>query len=355
MISVVKFLPNRVQRLYHGGSGIDRLRGLAEPVDSRYPEDWIASCIDGNGREFHSIGHGISKALVDGAQWDFPALLHSHGEELLGAEHLQRYGETPAVLTKFLDAAERLPLQVHPTRADAAKYFNSSFGKTEAWIVLATRVINGEEPYLLVGFNEQLDRERFVQESLAGEYCEGLGMLHKLLVKPGDVVVIYGGLPHAIGSGVTMVEVMEPSDLVIVPERNCCGRILDDAKRYAGLDGATAMSLFDYTAYSAAALRQRCCPRPALVATQGASTLRTLIPRASCGYFAAQELTLAGSWQLDLASERCFRIGIVVDGCVTMGGESFMPGESFMIPYAATTGDLSGSGRLLFILPPDCH
>lgn len=355
MISVVKFLPNRVQRLYHGGSGIDRLRGLAEPVDSRYPEDWIASCIDGNGREFHSIGHGISKALVDGAQWDFPALLHRHGEELLGAEHLQRYGETPAVLTKLLDAAERLPLQVHPTRADAAKYFNSPFGKTEAWIVLATRVINGEEPYLLVGFNEQLDRERFVQESLAGEYCEGLGMLHKLLVKPGDVVVIYGGLPHAIGSGVTMVEVMEPSDLVIVPERNCCGRILDDAKRYAGLDGATAMSLFDYTAYSAAALRQRCCPRPALVATQGASTLRTLIPRASCGYFAAQELTLAGSWQLDLASERCFRIGIVVDGCVTMGGESFMPGESFMIPYAATTGDLSGSGRLLFILPPDCH
>ena len=49
------------------------------------------------------------------------------------------------------------------------------------------------------------------------------------------------------------------------------------------------------------------------------------------------------------------RIGIVVDGCVTMGGESFMPGESFMIPYAALAGELSGSGRLLFILPPDCH
>lgn len=350
---IVKFMPNRVQRLYHGGSGIDRLRGLHNPSDSRYPEDWIASCIDGNGREFHSVGHGISKALVDGVEWDFPTLLQRHGHELLGADHLQRYGETPAVLTKLLDAAERLPLQVHPTRADAATFFHSPFGKTEAWIILSTRVVNGEEPYVLVGFNETLDRERFVQESLAGEYHDGLAMLHKLMVKPGDVVVIYGGLPHAIGPGVTMVEVMEPSDLVIIPERNCCGRILEDSKRYAGLNGTTAMSLFDFTAYNEADLKQYCCPRPALLNSQAKSALRTLIPRECCGYFAAQELNLDGRWQMDLNSESCFRIGIVVAGQLELQSQRFTPGESFLIPNATTTCELQGDARVIFILPPN--
>ena len=97
-----------------------------------------------------------------------------------------------------------------------------------------------------VGFNETFDRETFYRESVEGEYKTGLSMLHKLNVKPGDVVIIRGGLPHAIGPGVTMVEVMEPSDLVIVPEINCCGVMLDVEKRFNGLGIEKGMSLFDF-------------------------------------------------------------------------------------------------------------
>ena len=59
-------------------------------------------------------------------------------------------------------------------------------------------------------------------------------MLNRIAVRPGDVIVIRGGLPHAIGPGVTMVEVMEPSDLVIVPEIDCCGVRLTEKQRFAG-------------------------------------------------------------------------------------------------------------------------
>ena len=214
MDAILKFLPNRVRRLYLGGSGIDRMRGESVPADGYYPEDWIASCIEGNTREFQAPGHGLSKVRFDGEEVRFADLLKKYPADLLGEAHFARYGANPAVLTKFLDSAIRLPVQVHPTVPDAKRYFHADFGKTEAWIILACR----PGAYVYCGFNETLDEAVFRRESLAGVYERGLGMMHKIPVKPGEVVIVWGGLPHAIGPGITMVEVMEPSDLTINPE-----------------------------------------------------------------------------------------------------------------------------------------
>lgn len=347
-----KFTHNRVLRLYSGGSGIDRLCGEAEPKDTRFPEDWIASCIEGNGRAYHSPGHGISRIVYRGETHSFPEFLREHALEILGPEHLKHFGEEPAVLTKLLDSAERLPLQVHPTRADAEKLFRVHYGKTEAWIILATRKINGEEPYLLVGFNETFEKETFCRESVEGEYKTGLSMLHKLKVKPGDVVVIYGGLPHAIGPGVTMVEVMEPSDLVIVPEVNCCGVMLDEQKRFNGLGIEKGMSLFDFKTYTEKELLDYVSPKPELLEKNANGTLNVLIPRTACRYFEAQELAFRREWNLDL-SRRLFRIGILTEGSAKVNGLEVKPGESFMIPYDSQKITIAGSGKIIFILPPE--
>ena len=75
MDAILKFLPNRVRRLYLGGSGIDRMRGETNPADGYYPEDWIASCIEGNTREFQAPGHGLSKVRIDGEEVRFLDLL----------------------------------------------------------------------------------------------------------------------------------------------------------------------------------------------------------------------------------------------------------------------------------------
>lgn len=51
------------------------------------------------------------------------------------------------VLVKFLDSAERLPIQVHPDKEKAKILFHSGYGKTEAWYILDGRKIHGENPY----------------------------------------------------------------------------------------------------------------------------------------------------------------------------------------------------------------
>ena len=41
------------------------------------------------------------------------------------------------------------------------------------------------------------------------------GCFEKIPVQVGEVWYIPGGMPHAIGEGITMLEIMEPSDLVV--------------------------------------------------------------------------------------------------------------------------------------------
>ena len=348
--SILPFAPNRVLRLYLGGSGIDRLCGVEPAEDSRYPENWIASCIEGNGRAYHSPGHGISKIRLGNTLASFPEYLAEHAVELLGEKHFRRYGADPAVLVKLLDSAEQLPLQVHPTKADARKYLNSSYGKTEAWLVLATREVKGEAPYLLVGFNEQLDPEIFTKECLEGKFERGLAMLNKIAVKPGDTIIIRGGVPHAIGPGVTMVEIMEPSDWVVIPEINCCGVSLNEKQRFMGIAPETAVGMFDYTPQTPDEIRTRFSPVPKLVCETSAGTLRTLISPDDCELFSAYELRVDGEWELD-NPDSCM-IGIVTEGTLDLGGIRLRAGENFFLPYDLKKLPVRGKGKMILIRPP---
>ena len=103
--AILPFAPNRVLRLYRGGYGIDKLCGKTPAEDTRFPENWIASCIEGNGRAYHSPGHGISKIRLGDTLVSFPEYLKEHAVELLGEKHFRRYGADPAVLVKLLDSA----------------------------------------------------------------------------------------------------------------------------------------------------------------------------------------------------------------------------------------------------------
>ncbi|MBE6387888.1 MAG: hypothetical protein E7045_07505 [Lentisphaerae bacterium] len=350
MMPIYPFAPNRVLRLYLGGYGIDQLCGKTPAEDTRFPENWIASVIEGNGRAYHSPGHGISKILIDGTPVDFPQFLRDHAEMMLGPAHAAKFGPVPGVLVKFLDSAEQLPLQMHPTRADAKKYLHSDYGKTEAWIVLSTRKINGREPYLLVGFNDKLDRGLFTWECLDGKFVKGETMLNKLYVSPGDVIIIRGGLPHAIGPGVTMVEIMEPSDWVIVPEINCCGVQLNEKQRFMGIDPEIAVNMTDFTPYTIAEIREKFFTVRKLLEKQGTSTLTSLISPAECGYFSASELKIDG--QFRLAKQDSFAIGAVVEGNLNFGGTTVEQGGSFFLPYATKEVMVSGNGRVILIDPP---
>ena len=352
MTGAVKFLPNRVWRVYRGGSGIDLLRRAERAEDGHFPEDWIASTSPANNPQYPAAEQGLSRVAAAGREMLFGDWLAANPEETLGREHAAKYGANAALLMKILDAAERLPIQVHPSVPDARRYFHSEFGKTEAWYVISTREVEGEAPYLLFGFNERLDRERFCREALAGAFPTGQGMLHKLAVRPGDCFIVPGGTPHAIGCGVTLIEVMEPSDLVVQPEFFCGAQRLSEAERWSGAEPLEALKSFDFTPETETALRARCTPEPEKID----ESLARIIPGRIARYFEVQLLHCGGSYRF-CNREKRHRAGVVTSGSLVLTDETgtleLQRGDAFFLPYSLDTCEFHGVGEVVFALPPE--
>ena len=210
----LKTKPNRCWRCYLGGKLIDVMREEGNPTDGYFPEDWLASTVvavnpDREGKpEFEGLSVAI---LADGSERYLRDLIEENPEAYLGKNHVEKFGTNLGVLAKFLDSAEKLPVQCHPDKKAAKDFFKSDYGKTEAWFILDGRTIDGEEPYILMGFKEgvtkEMWRDLFEKQDIKGmDNC-----MHKIRVKPGDVFIIEGGCPHAIGSGCLLLEIQEPT------------------------------------------------------------------------------------------------------------------------------------------------
>lgn len=207
----------RARRTYRGGKLLEELQGIPEPRDSFFPEEWVGSAILPRGSDVEDEGlSGVT--LADGSCVLLKDLIHQAPEQFLGPEHVAKYGENPAVLVKLIDSAERLSIQVHPDREFARDVFGSAFGKTEAWYILGTRTISGREPYLLIGFKPEVTRALWEDLIRRQDVPAMIQCLHRIIPKPGEVYMIEGGLPHAIGSGCFLVEIQEPTDYTLRSE-----------------------------------------------------------------------------------------------------------------------------------------
>ncbi len=325
--------PNRVWRTYQGGRELDRLAGTAAPADGHFPEDWIASTTRAINAGRESLAEGVSPVLVGGEPHDFAALLAADPAYFLGAAHVAKYGPQPQVLVKLLDPSIRLHFQVHPTADFARRFLGSPSGKTEAYHVVATRP-EVASPYIYLGFKRppsraELRRMIETQDIAALEAC-----FDRIPVKPGDTYLVPGGVPHALGEGVFLVEIQEPSDLVVRFEFERGGYVLPENARFMGRGLDFCLDVFDLTPW----------PRSRV----GVEAAHVPLRRRALG---------PDCWQDDLigpAHTPCFRvrkshlrspvtksedgahIGIVTAGQVTLeaGGEShaFGPGGKFFVP-----------------------
>ncbi len=251
-IKPLKLLSQRVWRTYLGGMKIEQWQGLESPHDDHFPEEWVASVVSARnpGRE-HITDEGLSKTVLDdGTTVTLKSLVEQNPEAMLGKAHYAKYGCNTGVLVKGLDAAERLAIQVHPDRATAKRLFNSDFGKTESWYVIGGREVNGEKPHIYFGFKKGITRERWQDIFERQDIEEMLGCLHKFYVNEGDVYLIEGGLPHAIGAGCFLIEVQEPTDYTIRTERKTpSGLTISDAACHQGLGFERMFECFNYEGY----------------------------------------------------------------------------------------------------------
>jgi len=108
------------------------------------------------------------------------------------------------VLVKMLFPQEKLSVQVHPNDEYAAAH-GLGRGKSEAWYVVEAAA----GARLGVGLRREARWEDLGAACRAGRGAE---MLDWIAVAPGDVVSIPAGTVHAIGAGVVLFEVQQPSD-----------------------------------------------------------------------------------------------------------------------------------------------
>jgi mannose-6-phosphate isomerase len=262
----------------------------------------------------------------------------AYGATLVGSRTTARYGADFPLLAKFIDAADRLSLQVHPDDAYARRVeaHTGFHGKTEAWYILAA------EPGATVAYGlvRACTRDEFAA-AVADGSVETL--MAQLPVAPGDVIFVPAGTLHAINAGVMLFEIQQKSDLTY--------RVYD----YGRLDARTGQprELHLARALEVSRLAPSPCGKRAPLQLGPERTL--LI---ACPYFALERWVAAApvSFTTDPGS---FEIWTLLDGVaeLTWGAESLpmSRGASLVLPASlgAYTLQLRQPATLLRAYVPD--
>lgn len=255
-IGITQILPTRVFRIYRGGYLLEKFRDIKNPQDSDYPEDWILSTVKAM-QPYGISDESISKIEIIKDIDNLEVLIKHFPEDILGKNHIKKFGNSLNLLVKLLDSSIRLPLQTHPGKMFSRKYLNSDFGKAEAWYILATRKIGKENPYVLIGFKPGINKS-IMRKLVEKQDIEGMiSFMHKVEVKPGDAIFIAPGIPHAIGEGIFMIETQEPTDFSILVEKNIGRHILKEKDCHIGLGWGKALDIFDYQGHSLLEVKEK--------------------------------------------------------------------------------------------------
>lgn len=321
------FERNRVYRIYLGGKPFkDIFRdGYDDGEDNYFPEEWVASKVRAINPRYFGERDGVSR--VKGTDIFFDDLLRDYPAELTG-------GRKYDCLVKFLDSAIRLPFQVHPTKSFSKENFHSEYGKTEAWLVVATRP--GAKLYF--GFKDRMTKQKLSQleerseteRDIMGEQLMGVDC------HVGDIWLIKAGLIHAIGAGCTIIEIQEPTDFTIQPERWCGDYHISYEEEYIGLDKDRALDCVNYDIYGAKAV-EYAKVSPKVVRDESGYKKETLISYDDTPCFMQNRHTVygGGAFALDYGPA----VYICIEGEGELRGDSYnrriKRGEYFFLPYAA--------------------
>jgi mannose-6-phosphate isomerase len=228
----------------------------------------------------------------------FGALTRSFPAEILGPDQ----GVECPLLVKILFTSERLSVQVHPNDEYADRHHGGSRGKTEAWHVVAA------EPHATIGLglSAPLTREQGEAAALSGE-------IERLMdwrpAVAGDTFLVPAGTVHAIGPGLTLIEVQEQSDITYR---------LFDYGRGRELHLTHAIAVADLGPYRLGNDTQ-----------QTADAGRTILTH--CRYFTMERRTVCGQISFAPLAPH-FHMIVVISGEGTIAGTPMAPGGVWCVP-----------------------
>jgi mannose-6-phosphate isomerase len=229
---------------------------------------------------------------------------------------------------QLIDAAENLSIQVHPD--DIAASTVGKLGKTEAWHILAA----APDAVLYLGLRTDVSIADLAARCDRGG--ETAGLLRQIPAVPGTTLLIPAGTVHALGAGVLVYEVQQPSDLTY--RLDDWGRV-DAAGRPRELHIDLGLSVIDAES------------RPEMISpvALGPGSTRRLL--AACRYFALEQLTLGAGEEetLELAAPESAQVLTCLTGEVVVTANdaavSLAAGETVVIPA------VSHSARVCSIVP----
>jgi mannose-6-phosphate isomerase len=337
--SIIALPPNRVRRNYRGGALLDLFVEKRPACDGIQPEDWIASTVRASNPGLPPVvDEGLAFVMDESkGRISLGELFASDPEFYLGRKHFADFGLQVGFLAKMLDSAMRLHVQAHPTAAFAQQHLSSRWGKLETYVILKVR--DGCDPFIRLGFQRPPSKNEWRRIILEQDIAAMDACFDPIPVRVGEVWLVPGGLPHAIGPGVLMLEVMEPTDLVVRCEFEREGIIVPPEARFMGRDLDFCLQIFDYTKRSPAEIRADYCIKP-----QGISQNETrLIGPAQTSSFSISRYKAGGVMVLPAAPT--LRVCIVADGkgFLEVAGERLPlhPGCRFLLPAAATEGKIT--------------
>ena len=132
-------------------------------------------------------------------------LAAAHGSRLIGSDATVA-GHFP-LLAKIIDPADWLSVQVHPDDDHARNLEGpDAVGKTEAWYVIEAAA--GAE--ILLGVKPAVRPETVREAIREGGLAD---LLQRHAVAAGEAYLVPAGTLHAIGPGVLVYEIQQPSDI----------------------------------------------------------------------------------------------------------------------------------------------
>jgi mannose-6-phosphate isomerase len=136
---------------------------------------------------------------------DLPAAFVADDGRRIGEIWFDAPGKSLPLLVKWLFTSEKLSIQVHPNDAQARAAGMVS-GKEEMWVVVSA----DPDARLGIGTIKPLSADELRAASLSGEIET---LMDWKAVQAGDYYYIPAGTVHAIGGGITLVEVQQHADI----------------------------------------------------------------------------------------------------------------------------------------------
>jgi mannose-6-phosphate isomerase len=323
--------PNFVYHLaeYRGGGEIARFRGI-EPVEHNSPEDWVGSATT----RYQNASEGLT-TLPDGQY--LRDAIEKDPDGYLGPEHLAKFGPNPGVLIKLIDSARRLVVHLHPDDDFARRHLGCDFGKTEAWVVLASV----EDGAVWLAFTRQVGEQELAQWRAEQAIDEMLATLHRIPVQAGAAILVPAGVPHAIGPGVLVLELQEPTDFGIALELRS-GRAGD-----MGLGAEVALTAVDRSAWSPDRLQG--------LMGRGLSGPGPVLPPPAEPFFRTE--MVSGCSEARLQPGFSVVVGVAGTGELRAnfrgGAVALRRGTTVLVPYGAGVTTVTGNVDVVVCRPAD--